>query len=258
MALRGQVPQLLQRLLGPAGCCRGWRQCSSLAVKVSELPPGQAQPDQPRYNSNLPTLAYIQQALEHTEVAGGVMKAILGADRLCSVNLPVPMDNGEVELMHAHLVQHNNTRGPFKGGIIFHPNVTLEGLTSLAALNTWKMALVDVPFGGAKLGVACDPRLLSDREQEKVTRKFITALQGLLGPRECVPAPDIGTDERHMAWVFDQYSRINGFSPGCVSGKPLWLHGCLVSWEPLQGAGGGRGGAGAGGGRGGQGQGQGG
>mmetsp|Transcript_28219 Transcript_28219/g.71949 ORF Transcript_28219/g.71949 Transcript_28219/m.71949 type:complete len:464 (-) Transcript_28219:476-1867(-) len=193
---------------------------------VKDLPAGQAKPDQPKYEL-MATAVYVHEALEQMDgkVNPGIVKSILHPDREMTVQLPVPMDSGEIELFSAHLVQHNNSRGPFKGGVIFHQDVTLEGMRSLAALNTWKTAIMDVPFGGAKGGVAVDPRLLSVREQEKLTRKMVSALQHILGPVVCVPAPDIGTDERHMAWIFDQFSRIRGYSPAVVSGKPLWLHG---------------------------------
>lgn len=175
--------------------------------------------------SNLPTDVYVQDAAARLQVNPQVLKSILHPDRELTVQLVVPMDDGSMEQFTAYRVQHNNTLGPFKGGIMFHPGVTLESMRSLASLNTWKAALLNVPFGGAKGGVALDPKLLSDREQQKLIRKFVNSMQDILGPSIDIPAPDIGTDERHMAWMFDQYSKIKGYSPAVVTGKPLWLHG---------------------------------
>ncbi|KAG2437453.1 hypothetical protein HXX76_006103 [Chlamydomonas incerta] len=137
------------------------------------------------------------------------------------------MDNGEVNMFPAYRVQHNNALGPFKGGIIYHPGVSLENMRNLASLNTWKFSLLSVQFGGAKGGVVVDPRALSERETEKLTRKYVQALQDVIGPHTDIPAPDINTDEHHMAWIFDQYSRLRGFSPSAVTGKPAWLHGIV-------------------------------
>lgn len=173
------------------------------------------------------TSVYVKEALQLMDIDPQLEKAILNPDREVSVNLVVPMDNGEVNMYSAYRVQHNNALGPFKGGIIFHPAVTLENMRSLASLNTWKFALLNVPFGGAKGGVAVDPRGLSEREVEKLTRKYVQALQEVLGPQTDIPAPDINTDERHMAWIFDQYSKLRGFAPAAVTGKPTWLHGIV-------------------------------
>ncbi|EFJ44182.1 hypothetical protein VOLCADRAFT_65188 [Volvox carteri f. nagariensis] len=177
------------------------------------------------------TSVYVKEASEAAfnilDFDPQVEKAILNPDREVKVNLVVPMDNGEVNMYDAYRVQHNNVLGPFKGGIIFHPAVNLENMRSLASLNTWKFALLNVQFGGSKGGVAVDPRTLTDREVEKLTRKYVQALQEVIGPRTDIPAPDINTDERHMAWIFDQYSKLRGFTPAAVTGKPTWLHGIV-------------------------------
>ncbi|GIL62997.1 hypothetical protein Vafri_17150 [Volvox africanus] len=173
------------------------------------------------------TSVYVKEALNILDFDPQIEKAILNPDREVKVNLVIPMDNGEVNMYDAYRVQHNNVLGPFKGGIIFHPAVNLENMRSLASLNTWKFALLNVQFGGSKGGVAVDPRTLSDREMEKLTRKYVQALQEVIGPRTDIPAPDINTSERHMAWIFDQYSKLRGFAPAAVTGKPLWLHGIV-------------------------------
>lgn len=170
---------------------------------------------------------FMKEAAEMLDLNKEHEKAILNPDKELTVELRVPMDNGEVELFTAHRVQHNNARGPFKGGLVYHPDIHLEDTRRLATLNTWKTALMDIPFGGAKGGVAVDPFKLSERELEKLTRKLVQGMKEILGPFTDIPAPDIGTDERVMAWIFDEYSKYKGFSPGVVTGKPLHLHGSI-------------------------------
>jgi len=135
------------------------------------------------------------------------------------------MDSGEVQTFRAYRVQHNNARGPYKGGLRYHHDVDLDEVRSLASLMTWKTALVDVPFGGAKGGISVDATSLSERESEEITRKFVQNFRDVLGPKEDIPAPDMYTTAKTMAWIFDEYSKFEGFSPGVVTGKPIWLHG---------------------------------
>eukprot|EP00879_Flechtneria_rotunda_P003623 GHRR01003860.1.p1 GENE.GHRR01003860.1~~GHRR01003860.1.p1 ORF type:complete len:417 (+),score=105.87 GHRR01003860.1:112-1362(+) len=169
--------------------------------------------------------SFVIEAMEILDIHPNLQHAILNSDRRLSVELRVPMDNGEVEIFMAHRVQHNNSRGPFKGGFKYHLEASLEDVEGLASLNTWKTAVMDVPFGGAKGGVMCDSNALSTRELEKVTRKLVQGMKEVLGPWTDIPAPDIGTDERVMAWIFDEFSKHKGFSPAVVTGKPLHLHG---------------------------------
>jgi len=169
--------------------------------------------------------SFAKEAMEILDIHPGLQNVILQPDRRVTVELMVPMDDGEVNLFTAHRVQHNNSRGPFKGGFKYHSEVDLPDIEQLAAINTWKTAIMDVPFGGAKGGVSMDPAKLSPRELEKVTRKLVQGLKSVLGPWTDIPAPDIGTDERVMAWIFDEYSKYRGFSPAVVTGKPLHLHG---------------------------------
>jgi glutamate dehydrogenase (NAD(P)+) len=153
--------------------------------------------------------------------------------RLClpfrevTVQVPVLMDNGEVEIFIGHRVQHNGARGPTKGGIRYHPSVDLHEVRGLAQLMTWKTALLDLPFGGAKGGVEVDPRRLSERELERLTRKFTERIALALGPYRDIPAPDMGTSAQTMAWLLDEYSRKAGYSPAVVTGKPVSLGGSL-------------------------------
>jgi glutamate dehydrogenase (NAD(P)+) len=147
--------------------------------------------------------------------------------RTITVNLPVEMDDGHVENFSGYRVLHNDLLGPGKGGIRFHPAVSLEEISALAALMTWKCALVRIPFGGAKGGVTCDPKQLSRREQRRITRRFIAGLGDNIGPYTDIPAPDMYTNAQTMAWVYDTYDNLH---PGennlpVVTGKPLELGG---------------------------------
>jgi glutamate dehydrogenase (NAD(P)+) len=141
------------------------------------------------------------------------------------VQLPVERDSGEIATFIGYRVQHNDARGPFKGGLRYHPQVDLDEVRSLAALMTWKTAVVDIPYGGAKGGVAVAPQECSLRELERITRKFVDALHDLFGPDVDIPAPDMGTTADMMAWIMNQYGRYHGFAPACVTGKPVDYHG---------------------------------
>jgi glutamate dehydrogenase (NAD(P)+) len=145
--------------------------------------------------------------------------------REVSVAVPVRMDNGKIQVFTGYRVQHNGARGPWKGGIRYHPQVDLDEVRALASLMTWKTALLDIPFGGAKGGVSCDPMNMSVTELERLTRKFTARIAIVLGPQRDVPAPDLGTGPREMAWMMDEYSSRRGYTPGIVTGKPLTLGG---------------------------------
>jgi glutamate dehydrogenase (NAD(P)+) len=155
--------------------------------------------------------------------------AILAASRReMAVSIPLRRDDGTVEVLAGYRVQHNITRGPAKGGLRFSPSVNLDEVRALAMWMTWKCALLDVPYGGAKGGVAIDPRRYSRAELERVTRRYTTEILPIIGPQHDIPAPDIGTDERVMAWMMDTYSVSQGHTvPGVVTGKPLSLGGSL-------------------------------
>ena len=153
--------------------------------------------------------------------------------RLCTpfrevtVQVPVLMDNGDVQIFLGHRVQHNGARGPTKGGVRYHPTVDLHEVRGLATLMTWKTALLDLPFGGAKGGVSVDAHSLSKRELERLTRKFTERIAIALGPYRDIPAPDMGTNAQTMAWMLDEYSQKKGYSPAVVTGKPVSLGGSL-------------------------------
>lgn len=146
--------------------------------------------------------------------------------RILTVSLPIKLDNGTVKNFQGYRVQFNDARGPFKGGIRYHPNVYLDEVKALAAWMTWKCAVADIPYGGAKGGVICDPKHMSLAEKEKLTRRYTSAIADFIGPYRDVPAPDVYTDPQTMAWILDTYSQIKGYQvPECVTGKPIALGG---------------------------------
>jgi glutamate dehydrogenase (NAD(P)+) len=141
------------------------------------------------------------------------------------VRLPLLTEDGEVHIYRGFRVQHDQSRGPMKGGIRFHPDADLDEVRALAALMTWKTAVVNLPYGGAKGGIQCDPRKLSELDLERLTRRFAQRMEGFIGPREDIPGPDMGTNARVMAWLMDEYSKFHGYSPGVVTGKPIEIGG---------------------------------
>jgi glutamate dehydrogenase (NAD(P)+) len=154
-------------------------------------------------------------------ILGNCKKAI-------EVSVPVTMDDGATRVFQGYRVTHNIARGPSKGGIRYHPDVTLDEIKSLAMWMTWKCALMGIPFGGAKGGVVCDPKQLSRRELERMTRRYTTEIINEIGPEKDIPAPDVGTDGAVMAWIFDTFSMNKGHSVlGVVTGKPLTIGGSL-------------------------------
>jgi glutamate dehydrogenase (NAD(P)+) len=148
------------------------------------------------------------------------------------VSIPISMDDGSIRTFTGYRVQHNIARGPSKGGIRYHPDVTLDEVKALSMWMTWKCSLMNIPFGGAKGGVICDPKAMSVRELERMTRRYTTEIITLIGPEKDIPAPDVGTSGREMAWIFDTYSMNKGHSVlGVVTGKPLTVGGSLGRLE---------------------------
>ncbi|MCP3142857.1 Glu/Leu/Phe/Val family dehydrogenase [Pyxidicoccus xibeiensis] len=145
--------------------------------------------------------------------------------REVKVQVSIEMDSGEIRTFLGYRIQHDNSRGPMKGGLRYHPRLDQDECASLASLMTWKTAVVNVPYGGAKGGIACDPSQLSIKELERLTRKFVDQVQDVIGPTRDIPAPDVNTNPQVMAWIMDQYSRYHGHSPAVVTGKPLELYG---------------------------------
>ena len=168
----------------------------------------------------------VRDAAETLEIGRSLFNLLDQPEREITVTLPVELDDGRVEAFTGYRVQHSRVLGPGKGGMRFHPDSDLDEVRGLAALMTWKCALLDLPFGGAKGGVVCDPSVLSTGELARITRAFANALTPMIGSREDVPAPDVNTDERMMAWFLDEYERRTGkHDPSVVTGKPIALGG---------------------------------
>ena len=173
-------------------------------------------------------VAQFDQAAEAMELDQNLRERLKLPQRSLIVSLPVKMDDGRVEVYTGYRVQHDSSRGPSKGGIRYHPDVNLGEVAALAMWMTWKCALADLPYGGAKGGVAISPKQLSRPELQRLTRRYAAEIFPLIGPDKDVPAPDVGTDAQVMAWIMDTYSQQVGYSvPGVVTGKPLSIGGSL-------------------------------
>lgn len=173
-------------------------------------------------------MSRFDKAAELLDLEPGLYKVLRQAEKQVIVSIPVMMDNGEVSVYEGYRVQYNTSRGPAKGGIRFDPHVTLEEVKALAAWMTWKCAVVNIPFGGSKGGVICDPLAMSASELERLTRRYTSAIINMLGPDSDVPAPDVNTNERVMAWVMDTYSmHVGHTTTAVVTGKPVELGGSL-------------------------------
>src|SRR5215471_15640832 len=165
-------------------------------------------------------------AAERCGLEPGLREVLRRPRRALSLSLPVKMDDGTIRVFDAFRVQHSNARGPCKGGIRYHPGVSIDEVKALASWMTWKCAIVNIPFGGAKGGIACDPRHLSKNELERLTRRYAYEISPIIGPDRDIPAPDVYTDSQTMAWIMDTYSMTHGSSaPGVVTGKPTFLGG---------------------------------
>jgi len=171
------------------------------------------------------TSHYFDQAAKLLELSDNIRTLLITPDREVRVEVVIELDSGQIGNFIGYRVQHDAARGPFKGGLRYHPQVDQDEARSLASLMTWKTAVVDLPFGGAKGGVNCDPTKLSRGEMERLTRKFIEKIHDMIGPHKDIPAPDMGTDAQVMAWIMNEYGKFEGFNPACVTGKPVELHG---------------------------------
>jgi glutamate dehydrogenase (NAD(P)+) len=162
------------------------------------------------------------------DISENLVSVLSGCKKAVEVSVPVGMDDGSTSVFKGYRVTHNVARGPSKGGIRYHPDVTLDEIKALAMWMTWKCALMGIPFGGAKGGVVCDPKKLSRSELERMTRRYTSEIINEIGPEKDIPAPDVGTDGSVMAWIFDTYSMNKGHSVlGVVTGKPLTIGGSL-------------------------------
>jgi glutamate dehydrogenase (NAD(P)+) len=172
--------------------------------------------------------AQLRKAVDQLGLSENDWQTLSTPRRILEVAVPLRRDNDKVEMYKGFRVQYSTTRGPSKGGVRFHPHIDLEETIALAMLMTWKCALTNLPFGGAKGGIAVDAQTLSERENERLTRRYTSEILPIIGPERDIPAPDIGTDERNMAWMMDTYSVNAGFSVrGVVTGKPIVLGGSI-------------------------------
>jgi glutamate dehydrogenase (NAD(P)+) len=177
----------------------------------------------PREDLNPFRISQIQfdMAAEFLKLDPGLRQILRTPKRVLEVSIPTKMDNGQVKVLTGYRVQHNVARGPAKGGVRFHPNLTLDEMKALAAGMTWKTATVNVPFGGAQGGVICDSKRMSKGELERVTRRYASEILPLIGPYLDIPAPDVYTDAQTMAWMMDTYAMTVGHAAhGSVTGKP--------------------------------------
>ncbi|MEZ6125735.1 MAG: Glu/Leu/Phe/Val dehydrogenase dimerization domain-containing protein [Planctomycetaceae bacterium] len=168
---------------------------------------------------------YFETAASVMDLSPNMKKLLLTPEREVKVQVAMKMDNGDIATFVGYRIQHNSARGPMKGGLRFHHDVNADEVLALASLMTWKTAVVDIPYGGAKGGISVAPRSLSENELELMTRKFVDEIHDVIGPDKDIPAPDMGTNAQVMAWIVNQYEKYHGFNPACVTGKPLELHG---------------------------------
>jgi len=170
---------------------------------------------------------YYQKAADVLDLSDHIREILITPRRVVKVEVVTEDDAGQLIHYVGFRTQHNNARGPYKGGLRYHPTMDEDHATALATLMTWKTAIAGVPFGGAKGGIACDPKILSKTELNRVTRTFIERIKETIGPTFDIPAPDVNTNAEVMGWIMDEYSRDYGFSPGVVTGKPVDLFGSL-------------------------------
>src|SRR5712691_5487809 len=168
---------------------------------------------------------YVTEAAQSLKLDDALTSFLMTPDRQLRVEIPIIRDNGQLEVFIGYRIQHNDSRGPFKGGLRYHPEVTDSEVCALASLMTWKTAIVDIPFGGAKGGIQVDTKHLSKLELERLTRRFTDIIDPIIGPNIDIPAPDVANNEQMMAWIMDQYSRSHGYTPAIVTGKPVSLGG---------------------------------
>ena len=176
-------------------------------------------------SSTNPTSSAYNAAVKKLGLKANIARALEIPDRELTVEVPFRKDNGELESVIGFRVQHNNTRGPFKGGIRYHEHVDIDEVRSLATLMTWKTSLLDIPYGGGKGGIGVNPFNYSKTELERMSRRFFRAIDPVIGINVDIPAPDVNTNAQVMSWFMDEYSQIHGYSPAIVTGKPLQLGG---------------------------------
>ncbi|MBI78647.1 MAG: glutamate dehydrogenase [Rhodospirillaceae bacterium] len=170
---------------------------------------------------------FFDSAATFLKLDSGTRDLLKNPWRELKVSIPITMDSGELKVFSGYRVQHNAARGPYKGGVRYHPEADINEVESLASLMTWKTALVEIPFGGAKGGVQCNPLELSNTELNRITRRYTHNISHILGVNRDIPAPDLGTNAQTMAWMMDAYGQTYGYTPGIVTGKPVQLGGSV-------------------------------
>lgn len=190
----------------------------NMSTATAAAPPsGSASPLRPNEAVQL----YFDRAADHLGLTDEVRRMLSTPKRELTVQVPVEMDDGRLETFVGYRVQHNDARGPMKGGLRYHYEVDLDEVRALASLMTWKTAVVNIPYGGAKGGICVDPRDHSRKELQRITRKFIDQIHEVIGPDKDIPAPDMGTNAEMMSWIRNQWEKYHGFNPACITGKPV-------------------------------------
>ena len=174
-------------------------------------------------------LKQLDEAAKLIKLDKGLHQVLASPKRVLTVSLPVKMDNGEIRVFTGYRSQHNDARGPYKGGIRYHPQVTIDEVKALSMWMTWKCAVADIPYGGGKGGIICNPKEMSDGELERMTRRYAYAIADIIGPHTDIPAPDVYTGGKEMAWIMDTYSALKGnfVQPEIITGKPIAIGGSL-------------------------------
>lgn len=173
------------------------------------------------------TKHYLSEAFKVLQVSERLEQMLINPYRIVKTAINIELDDGQVSTYMGYRVQHNKTLGPMKGGLRYHPTVEESEVESLASLMTWKTSLLQLPFGGGKGGIQCDPKDLSEAEVERLTKAFTVKIKEIIGPYKDIPAPDVNTNAQIMAWIMSEYSEHYGFTPAVVTGKPVYLHGSL-------------------------------
>src|SRR3954452_25026208 len=174
-------------------------------------------------------LKQLDEAVKLIKLDNGMHEILAHPKRVLTVSIPIRMDNSEVKVFTGFRSQHNDARGPFKGGIRYHPQVSIDEVKALSMWMTWKCAVADIPYGGGKGGIICNPKEMSDSELERMTRRYAYAIADIIGPHTDIPAPDVYTGGKEMAWIMDTYSALKGnfVQPELITGKPLAIGGSL-------------------------------
>jgi glutamate dehydrogenase (NAD(P)+) len=198
-------------------------------ARGESAPAGGSEPPAPAARAEVSNFEIVNHwfdtAAERLDLRQDLAAVLRTSYREVQVQIPVEQSDGKIHNYSGYRVQHNGARGPYKGGIRFHPEVDLDEVRALAELMTWKTALAEIPFGGAKGGINVDPGKLERSELQHVARSFMDKIEKVLGPTRDIPAPDVGTDAQTMAWLMDEYGKLHGHTPACVTGKPLALEG---------------------------------